>query len=78
MMRNRLKGDDEGQEDPEEAKLKGAGKKGKEFKISDADEVLMNSSDDDSDESDSEEKKRNKDDDSDDDKKKQKGKYVEW
>lgn len=73
-MRNRLKGDDDGQEDPEEAKLKLAGgsKKGKEFKISDADDILMGSSDDDSDSSDSEKKKREGDD-SDNDKKKKKG-----
>lgn len=41
MMRNRLKGDEEGQDDPEEAKLKLTGKKAKEFKISDADDIMM-------------------------------------
>lgn len=41
MMRNRLKGDEDGQDDPEEAKLKLTGKKAKELKISDADEMLM-------------------------------------
>lgn len=41
MMRNRLKGDEDGQEDPEEAKLKLSGKKVKEFKISDADDIMM-------------------------------------
>lgn len=41
MMRHRLKGDEEGQDDPEEAKLKLSGKKGKEFKISDADDIMM-------------------------------------
>lgn len=41
MMRHRLKGDEDGQDDPEEAKLKLSGKKGKEFKISDADDIMM-------------------------------------
>lgn len=41
MTRKRLKGDEEGQDDPEEVKLKFTGKKGKEFKISDADDILM-------------------------------------
>ncbi|XP_055315238.1 general transcription factor IIF subunit 1-like [Sitodiplosis mosellana] len=69
MMRHRLKGDEEGQDDPEEAKLKLSGKKAKEFKISDADDIMMDS-DDDSD-SDKEEKK---DDDSDAESKKKKSK----
>lgn len=41
MMRHRLKGDEDGQDDPEEAKLKLSGKKSKEFKISDADDIMM-------------------------------------
>lgn len=41
MLRHRLKGDEEGQDDPEETKLKLSGKKGKEFKISDADDIMM-------------------------------------
>lgn len=41
MTRNRLKGDEEGQDDPEEAKLKLSGKKAKDFKISDADDIVM-------------------------------------
>lgn len=41
MTSKRLKGDEEGHDDPEETKLKLSGKKGKEFKISDADDVLM-------------------------------------
>lgn len=41
MTRKRLKGDEEGQEDPEEAKMKLTGKKAKEFKISDADDIMM-------------------------------------
>ncbi|XP_031636298.1 general transcription factor IIF subunit 1 [Contarinia nasturtii] len=71
MMRHRLKGDEEGQDDPEEAKLKLSGKKGKEFKISDADDIMMDSDDD----SDSEDEKKN-DEDSDADSKKKKGKKL--
>lgn len=41
MMRNRMKGEEDGQEDPEEVKLKLSGKKGKDFKISDADDIMM-------------------------------------
>lgn len=50
MTRNRLKGVEENAEDPEE-KIKLSGKKSKEFKINDLDDVLMDS-DDDSDSSD--------------------------
>lgn len=71
MMRSRLKGDDAGDDDPEESKLaKLSGKKGKEFKISDADDVLMDS-DDDSDSSGDEARKKE---DSDSENKKKKGK----
>lgn len=41
MMRNRLKGDEEGLEEPEEAKKKLPGKKGTDLKISDANDTLM-------------------------------------
>lgn len=70
MLRKRLKGDEEEEQDPEEAKAKGAAKKSKELKISDMDEWIE--SEDDSDGSD--EEKEKKEEDSDDDSKKKKGK----
>ncbi|KAH8318767.1 hypothetical protein KR074_005693, partial [Drosophila pseudoananassae] len=68
MLRKRLRGDEEEEQDPEEAKLlKAATKKSKELKITDMDEWI--DSEDESDSEDEEEKKKKKEqEDSDDDK----------
>ncbi|XP_037808418.1 general transcription factor IIF subunit 1 [Lucilia sericata] len=72
MLRKRLKGDEEEEKDPEEVKVKGAGKKPKELKISEMDEWIDSEEESDSD-SDGEEKKK-KEEDSDDEGKGKKGK----
>ncbi|XP_017482617.1 PREDICTED: general transcription factor IIF subunit 1 [Rhagoletis zephyria] len=71
MLRKRLKGDVEEEQDPEEVKVKGGSKKAKELKISEMDEWI--DSDDESD-SDEDEEKKKKEEDSDDDGGKKKGK----
>ncbi|KAM7361167.1 transcription factor IIFalpha [Cochliomyia hominivorax] len=77
MLRKRLKGDEEEEKDPEEVKVKGAGKKSKELKISEMDEWIDSEEESDSD-SDGEEKKKKEDDSDDDGKKKgKKGKGAE-
>ncbi|SPP84246.1 general transcription factor IIF subunit 1 [Drosophila guanche] len=65
MLRKRLRGDEEEEQDPEEAKLlKAATKKSKELKITDMDEWI--DSEDESDSEDEEEKKKKEQEDSDD------------
>ncbi|XP_022223015.1 general transcription factor IIF subunit 1 [Drosophila obscura] len=72
MLRKRLRGDEEEEQDPEEAKLlKAATKKSKELKITDMDEWI--DSEDESDSEDEEEKKKKEQEDSDDGSKKAKG-----
>lgn len=73
MLRKRLRGDEEEEQDPEEAKLlKAATKKSKELKITDMDEWI--DSEDESDSEDEEDKKKKEQEDSDDGKAKGKGK----
>ncbi|EDW97870.1 general transcription factor IIF subunit 1 [Drosophila yakuba] len=73
MLRKRLRGDEEEEQDPEEAKLiKAATKKSKELKITDMDEWI--DSEDESDSEDEEDKKKKEQEDSDDGKSKGKGK----
>ncbi|KAH8380693.1 hypothetical protein KR009_004649, partial [Drosophila setifemur] len=73
MLRKRLRGDEEEEQDPEEAKLlKTATKKSKELKITDMDEWI--DSEDESDSDDEEDKKKKEQEDSDDGKAKGKGK----
>lgn len=74
MLRKRLKGDEEEEQDPEEVKVKGTSKKAKELKISDMDEWIDSEEESDSDE---EEEKKKKEEDSDDDAKSKKGKKVQ-
>lgn len=77
MLRKRLKGDEEEEKDPEEVKVKGGGKKSKDFKISEIDEWIDSEEESDSD-SDEEEKKKKEEDSDDDGKKKgKKGKGAE-
>ncbi|XP_054725159.1 general transcription factor IIF subunit 1 [Anastrepha obliqua] len=71
MLRKRLKGDEEEEQDPEEVKVKGASKKAKELKISEMDEWIDSDEESDSDE---DEEKKKKEEDSDDDGGKKKGK----
>ncbi|XP_002137699.2 general transcription factor IIF subunit 1 [Drosophila pseudoobscura] len=73
MLRKRLRGDEEEEQDPEEAKLlKAATKKSKELKITDMDEWI--DSEDESDSEDEEEKKKKEQEDSDDGSKSKGGK----
>ncbi|XP_039971277.1 general transcription factor IIF subunit 1 [Bactrocera tryoni] len=71
MLRKRLKGDEEEEQDPEEVKIKGAAKKPKELKISEMDEWIDSDEESDSDE---DEEKKKKEEDSDEDGGKKKGK----
>ncbi|XP_067615478.1 general transcription factor IIF subunit 1 [Eurosta solidaginis] len=68
MLRKRLKGDEEEEQDPDEVKSKGASKKSKELKISEMDEWI--DSDEESDSEEDEEKKKEEDSDDDCSKKK--------
>lgn len=72
MLRKRLKGDDDEEADPEEIKVKGGGKKGKELKISEMDEWIDTEDESDSDDETEEQKKKKEE--SDDDGKAKKGK----
>lgn len=71
MLRKRLKGDEEEEQDPEEVKIKGAAKKPKELKISEMDEWIDSDEESDSDE---DEEKKKKEEDSDEEAGKKKGK----